>query len=456
MALVAALYSAFWAIFYWQIDLTQPVWTLPIFPISIDISTPFTWLSLTFQIQPDNQPMLLTIYALATVAFALATRISQGHGFVPFTLAILAGYSAFYLLESGPISPPLLGPLFLVGFTCAGVFVFQLERLNRPQSGNASGPLRMLIPPALSVPLFLTAAWYIELIPLNLQAETTMDIAVTPTAGLLLAVGMLLLFAPVPLHVAQPAIAQVAPPVVTALLTILYQLALLFLFNRVIVPYPFVYEETALATWLMWAGIATATWAGAAAAGTKHPGRLWGYAALHDWGLIIMMTAVMPPSVRNWTLILSLFVLRAVSMFTAAVGLGIIERHVGNLEPESLTGVGNRLPWNTAAYLLGGLGLAGFPLSAGFAGHWSALQIIAGGNGWETATLILLASCGAMVGFVRMARLFFAPLNNYGVRPEGPISVIFALLMLLLSVSLSVVPQVLDAPITRILTAFSG
>ena len=169
-----------------------------------------------------------------------------------------------------------------------------------------------------------------------------------------------------------------------------------------------------------------------------------------------MMTAVMPPTVRNWTLILSLFVLRAVSMFTAAVGLGIIERHVGTLDLDDLTGVGNRLPWNTGAYLLGGLGLAGFPLSAGFEGHWSALQILAESNGWETATLILLASCGVMVGYVRMARLFFAPLNNYGIPPEGPISVIFALLVLLLSVSLSVVPQVLDAPITRILIAFSS
>ena len=80
MALVAALYSAFWAIFYWQLDLTEPVWSLPLLPIMFDVSVPFTWLSLTFQIQPDNQSMLLTIFGLGTLSFALATRISQGRG----------------------------------------------------------------------------------------------------------------------------------------------------------------------------------------------------------------------------------------------------------------------------------------------------------------------------------------------------------------------------------------
>ncbi len=354
----------------------------------------------------------------------------------------MTGYCSVALMITGPLAPPLLTPLILAGLSVLGVFVLQAGRLTRP-----AGPLRSLAPPMLAFPLFLLAAWYIEQIPLNPQ-----DNSAALAAARLISVGLLLLMMPMPLHSAQPAIAQTAPPVVTALLLLLFQLAVLHLLYRTLVVFAFVPQQAPLGLWLTWIGLATAVWGGLAAAGTSHAGRLWGYSALHDWGLILLVLSA--PGARGWSLVLFLFGLRAVSMFTAAVGLAQLEQHTGGMSLEHLQGAGSRLPWNSAAYLLGGLGLAGFPLSAGFTGHWAALQIVAESD-WRPAAVVLLASGGAIFGYIRMARALFGPLSNRLLVRERMVAVALAAAALLLSIALAVAPQLMNEPVARALLAFA-
>jgi multicomponent Na+:H+ antiporter subunit D len=322
-------------------------------------------------------------------------------------------------------------------------FVLQAGRLQHP-----AGPLRMIVPPVLAFPLFVLSAWYLDQAPLNPQ-DNSMQVA----AAQLMMLGMLLLLAPVPLHGVQPTAMQSAPPVVAALVLLLYQFTVVHLYFGLQVDYPFLLEFSSLPTWFAAAGAATAIWGGIAAAGTNHAGRLWGYAALHDWGLLIMIMGIPGPA----TLPLALFVLklRAISMLTTAAGLSVLEQHAGGLEPRRLQGAGTRLPWNSAAVLLGGLGLAGFPLSAGFTGHWAAIQVIANVD-WRPAVLVLLASGGAIFGFIRLARTLFGPLDNRALVREQPMSALVAVVALLLSVGLAVAPQLLDQPIARALLAFGG
>jgi len=443
ISLGAALFTGGMALWLWNMDLSNPLRDLPLLGQTVDLTAPVQRFGFSLQLQAGAVPIVTTSLALAAVAFLLTARISQGHSFVPFSLALLAGYVFLAMVTAGPLAPPLLVPLFLVGLSSMGIFVLQAGRPIHP-----GGPLRMLIPPVLAFPLFLIAAWYIEQIPLNPQ-----DDAAAQAAAQLLAVGLLLLLAPVPLHSALPTTAQSAPPVVTTLLTLLYQLALLHLLYRVVSTFPFVAQQTLLGPWLTLAGLVTAVWGGVAAVGASHPGRLWGYAALHDWGLIIMVLAV--PGVRGWPLVLFLFSLRAVSMYTAATGLSALERHTEGFAPDKTAGIGVRLPWNSTAFLLGALGLAGFPLSAGFTGHWAALQIVAE-NDWRPAAAVLTASGGAIFGCIRMARILFGPALHPFTLRERPISALVAVAVILVSASLALAPQLLDGPISRALVAFSG
>lgn len=441
--LIAAAFTGGLGLWLWQLDLASPNVPLPLLGQVVDIRAPLVRLGFTFQLQPGAAPILVTAFFMAAGAFLLTVAISQGRSFVPFTLVLLAGYVGVTLMTAGPLAPPFLVPLFLVALNCIGVFILQAGRLTNP-----AGPLRMLTPTLLAFPFFLVAYWYIDQIPLNPQ-----DNAAELMAARLLTFGLLLLLMPVPLHSAQPVTAQSAPPVVMALVTLLYQLSLLHLLFRVVNLLPFVAQTGPFELWMTWAGLATTMWGGIAAAGSSHPGRLWGYAALHDWGLILMILAV--PGLRSWPLALFLFGLRVVSMLTAAAGLSALEQHVGGMNPNRLQGAGNRLPWNSAAFLLGGLGLTGFPLSAGFTGHWTALQIIAE-NDWRPAAVVLFASVGAIWGFVRLTRILFGPLENRVLLRERMASVALALSLLLLSISLAIAPQLLDGPIRSAWAAFSG
>lgn len=440
---IAALFTAGMALWLWQIDGVAAELSLPLWGRTIALAEPFTHLGFRFEVQPGSIAILITTLLLATIAFMLSFVISQGYSFAPFTLSLLAGYAALTLFSAGPLAPPLLTPLALVLLSCVGAFVLQAGRLTDP-----TGPLRLLIPPILAFPLFLMAHWYLEQAPLNPQ-----DTGPTESAALLLTIGLLFLLAPAPLHSAIPTTAESAPPVVSALVTLLYQLALLHLLFRLINLYPFVASDSSFELWLTWAGLITTVWGGLAAAGATHPGRLWGYAALHDWGLILMLLAI--PSPTTWPLALFLFALRAASMLTAAAGLAVLEHHIGGFTLGRLRGAGNRLPWNSAAFLLGGLGLTGFPLSAGFTGHWAALQMIAATD-WRTAAIVLVASVSAIWGFVRLTRLLFGPLHNRRLLRERPSSVAVALFMLLLSVVLAISPQLLDGPVRSAWAAFGG
>ena len=250
-AVSAALLTGGLALWLWRLDLTIPVNRFLFIGPQLDITTPLAYLGFTFQLQSGAIPILVTSLLLTAGAFLLALVVSQGRSFVPLMLILLAGYVVLALMTSGPLRPPLLGPLLLMAISCLGVFVLQSGRLTYPD-----GPLRTLIPPALAFPLFLLAAWYIDQIPLNPQ-----DNGAQQTAGYLLALGLLLLLAPVPLHSAQPATAQSAPPIAAALVTLLYQLALLHLHFQVVNTYPFVVQGTMFGEWLTWAGLATTVWA---------------------------------------------------------------------------------------------------------------------------------------------------------------------------------------------------
>jgi NADH:ubiquinone oxidoreductase subunit 2 (subunit N) len=440
-ALLAALYTGGLGIWVWTANLDEPVQRLLFLPVQIDLKGTVQRFGMVLQLQALAQPVVAVSLLLAAVALLLAARVSQGRSFVPFSLVLLAGYLAVSLMVVAPIPAVLMAPLLLAALSAGGVFVLQAGRL-----GTSAGPLRTLIPPILAFPLFLLAAWYVEQIPLNPQ-----DALTTLTAGRLMALGLLLLLAPVPLHGAQPATAQTAPPVVTALLTLLYQLAVLDLLYRTLSVYPFVADATPLYLWFLFAGIVTAAWGGIAAVGVTHPGRLWGYAALHDWGLILMVLAL--PGVRSWSLVVFLFGLRAVSLLTAATGLSTLEEQAGALSLSRIQGAGNRLPWNSAAFLLGCLGLAGFPLSAGFTGHWAALQSIAE-NDWRLAAIALIASGGVVFGCVRMVRVLFGALGNRSLPAERPFIALTAIAALLVTASLAVAPQILDGPVGKMLVTF--
>lgn len=440
VALTGAAAAGLAALWFWALNLSLPIWVLPI-GVSVDLGAPLSLTGYTFQLQASNAPVIAMYLMLAALALLISGLYGEDDNFPTIVWMMLGGYTLLALFSSAPTTPIVIAPVLLVMLTSLSVYALQGGRPS-----NVAGPLRSLLPPVLAAPLFLIGGWWIEQIPLNPQ-----NLAITQAAGTLLGLGILLLLAPFPLHGAWPASSESSPPPATLLVSLFYQLAVLHLAAQTLNAFPFVFRQTDWPLWMSALGLLTAIWGGVAAIGSIHAGRLWGYAAIHDWGLIVLVLAA--PGVRSWTLVLFLFALRATSMFTTAVGLSAIERQVGSLEMNRLRSVGLRMPWNSAAVLLGGLGLVGFPLTAGFAGHWAALQALAVVD-WRPAMAIVVASVGAILGFVRLARLMFGAQDARMSVRESALAAGIAVSALVLTFAVATAPQLLSDFITRTLAAF--
>ena len=243
-ALLAAGVSALLAVGLWRLPLNRPVIIAgrPVLlgkPVVID--------DLSLVITPASRALVVFLLITAAVTFILAWRTYQGRTFYPFGLALVALWSCVALLQ-----PLLLAPFAVVLAAILSVFLIQAGR-----PGETRGAWRQLLFPTLSVPLFVIASWYIEQAPLNPDDTTPYRIA-----SWLLIAGFILLLQPAPLHVAIPAVAGQAPPVVAAFLWIGGQAVILFLLQRFLVTYPWLSAAVDSARWLLWLGIFTAVLGG--------------------------------------------------------------------------------------------------------------------------------------------------------------------------------------------------
>ena len=334
------------------------------------------------------------------VTVLLAWRMHQGRTFFPFALALVALWAMAALLH-----PLTLAPLALVLASILSVFLIQAGR-----AGDTRGAWRQMLFPSLAVPLFLMAAWYVDQAPLNPGDQAPYRIA-----GWLLVAGFVFLLQPAPLHVAMPAVARKAPPVVAAFLWIGSQSTTLYLLQRFMVTYPWLATTVDSARWLLWLGIFTAITGGIMAAVQDSLGSFAGYAAVYDYGILLVAMALR--ATAGVPILIWLLITRTIAMLTLATGIAMLRHHMESDRFEHLAGAASRLPWATAALIMGGFALAGLPLTAQFASRWALLQAVASTD--ERWVIVLaLGALGVMAGTLRAGRACFGTLRNSPVQRE--------------------------------------
>lgn len=79
------------------------------------------------------------------------------------------------------------------------------------------------------------------------------------------------------------------------------------------------------------------------------------------------------------------------------MALGCVMYRVGSVHIDSMRGLGKRMPWTMAAFVMGGLSLIGVPLTVGFVSKWYLIQGALEKGWWPVAALVLLTSLMAVV-----------------------------------------------------------
>ena len=108
------------------------------------------------------------------------------------------------------------------------------------------------------------------------------------------------------------------------------------------------------------------------------------------------------------------------------MALGCVFLRRGSVDLEAFKGLGKVMPWTMAAFVIGGLGLIGMPLTAGFISKWY-LVIAALEHGWGGFILIATIMAGSLLAVVYIWRVvevayFRAP--DIDERDEAPLSLL--------------------------------
>jgi formate hydrogenlyase subunit 3/multisubunit Na+/H+ antiporter MnhD subunit len=398
---------------------------------------PVVVLGQTLQIDPSGQMWLAFIFALATVLYLFAWRVSTDRIFFPVSLLILALYALVISIQVFALSVVV----FAMSVTVA-VFIIQAG-----QSTSVRGAQRYLLVSILAVPLLLAAAWLVD--P-SLPTASASEIA--RRALLPAALGFGLLLAAFPFGTWMPAVAADASPLVTAFVFTAGQAVALFLAFFFLQENSWFVDESSTPAIIQLAGLIMAVSGGLMAAVQRDFGRVLGYAALGDLGILLVALTV--GGSQNVTLTLLHVVGRSVSIMLMAVSLAIVRCRVASDRFSDLGGVAQRLPLATSGLLLGGLGLAGFPLTAGFPTHWAVYRAMSSEE--QIWMFVLVASsAGIIIGMLRGLHAMFRTKVREEIAKQPIIASLMVLVLAALSVVLGLYPQLLLVPVSKVAQTLS-
>lgn len=108
------------------------------------------------------------------------------------------------------------------------------------------------------------------------------------------------------------------------------------------------------------------------------------------------------------------------------MAVGCFFYRVGSVRLDDLRGIGRKMPWTFAAFVIGGLSLIGVPLTVGFISKWYLLQATLQQGYWPLALLILGGSLLAVVYIWRVveAAWFGSPSVRANDAKEAPLGLL--------------------------------
>jgi len=404
--------------------------------LEVALGEPIIVLGREFALELAGSLTLGFICLIAATAFLFAWRVSQGNPFFPLGLIILSLLSATVMIRHF-----LFAVLFLWIASLVAVFIIQGDR-----QGPGRGALRYLVMMSLAVLPLLITPWLIDL-----QAVNPDNLALLRYAAFLLAIGFAILLAVVPFHGWVSAVAADAPPVAAAfVLTVTNAIVLLLMLN-LLQSYPWLSEDPQVFRLLRLGGLLMAAVGGLLAFAQRDFGRLLGYAVLSDMGCTLVALSVASPA--GLTSALLQVAHRSVGLMLTAMGLAVVRHRAGSDSFADLSGVARRLPISTAGLVLGGLSLAGIPLTAGFPSRWAIYRLF---SSPDLALAMLLSGAGVAFGYLRGLSVLLDPSTEPKVRREPVMASLIILGMIVLCLWLGLRPQRLLPAIQRVAESFSS
>ncbi len=239
-------------------------------------------------------------------------------------------------------------------------------------------------------------------------------------------VGATLKLALFPLHFWLPNAYAYAPSAVTAFLAATATkvgVYILLRFFFTVYSFDFPLKAITLQGMLMPLSVIAVLVASTVAIFERNVKRMLAYSSVAQIGYMILGLSFM--SVTGVTAgILHIFnhALMKGGMFLA---LGCIVLRLGSVELDQLRGVGRRMPLTMFAFVLGGFGLIGIPLTSGFVSKWYLILGAVEGDHWLIAVAMLFSSLLALIYVWRVVEVAYLQAPPEGAKAEeAPLSML--------------------------------
>lgn len=299
-----------------------------------------------FVFTPQDRPLHVVVYLLSSFWFFAVYWAKAGRMIVPLGMIVVALLIAALAVE----------PFLYAGLIIALAVLVCIPILAPPGKPVQRGVLRFLTSLSLGVPFILFTGWIL----VGVESRPGDIDLINRSAGLL-ALGFVFLIGIFPFHTWVLMLSEDTHPyaagfvfVVLPWMTSLFGLGFLD-------HYPWLRSEQFLLI-IRWIGVVMVMVAGVWAAFEIHLGRLFGYAALVETGLILTSASL----ADNQGMLFELGVPRTVSLAVWALALSVLRRKVPDLKFGSVAGVGRSFPVVGSALIMAQFSVAGVPLLAGF------------------------------------------------------------------------------------------
>jgi formate hydrogenlyase subunit 3/multisubunit Na+/H+ antiporter MnhD subunit len=379
---------------------------LPLSGVNVAVEEPLSILGRVLVVEPVDHLPLIFIFFTAAGLFIIAWRLLPHSNFFPTGLMMVAMLAGAMMLKQ-VVYTALLVEIAAV----LAVFPMHEPVGGRYGGGSSKGGARYIAYVTLALPGLMITQLLLELF-----AIFPNDTGLLQSATALLGLSFAILLGAVPFQAWLSTVAtDGSPPVVTFLFTVNMG-AVWFMLLAYLESYAWLGQQALFGPLFTTVGLLMMIIGGSLAAAQRRLGRLIGYAILVDNGAMFM--ALGTRQVAGLALLVMMLMARPLALGLMTMGLDGLKRLSGgddsttHSSPGSvatLEGAGWRAPWRAVAFVVGGIALAGFPLSLNFAARWGLYRVISETSLFE-AVLALMGCAGVMMGVINVARTLFAPL----------------------------------------------
>ena len=293
--------------------------------------------------------VLAWCFALLALTMLYTNRVPQGDLTYPVTLSVVALFIAATAFRNSALATLLLE---------AGIIVATLL-VPSERPGAAMSGMRVLVLLALSGPLLLVAAWAMQSYGAQPNAARWAQMATVALAlGFGIGLGVF------PWHIWQPALYQHGRVLAVVVLNVVLPAILLLHLGNMLQTSTWPGERTVTLGLLLYGGLLTAVAGSVMTLFQRSVGRVLAFVALADLGLVLVGLGLGTEASSRAALLHMGY--RGVAVSAAMMGVGVLQQMLGGDTLDHLRSAFRRAPLAMLGVMVGGLSLAGLPLTAGF------------------------------------------------------------------------------------------